>query len=111
MRKTLASAAVLVAVLAPTGTAHAQHEVIEGADGADTVVSWGDTGKGKAYGNCRNSSSHGIRDYDLYLGGVFAKGAKGNGGHVTDTKAGSCEWPTATEVRIDDSEEGEPRFS
>jgi hypothetical protein len=108
MRKTLASAAVLVAVLAPTGTAHAQHKVIVGLDGHDTVVSWGDTGVGKAYGNCRNSSSHGIRDYDLYLGGVAAKGAKGNGGHVDETKSGSCAWPTATQVRTDS---GESRFS
>ncbi|MDP9437047.1 MAG: hypothetical protein M3P93_18420 [Actinomycetota bacterium] len=103
MRKTLASAAVLVAVLAPTGTAHAQHEVVNGVE-----VTWGDTGNGKGYGNCQNSSSHGIRDYGLYLGGVAAKGAKGNGGHVTDTKERSCTWPTATQVRVGD---GESRFS
>ena len=68
MKKTLALAAVVVAVLAPPGTAHA-------GDGAP---------KGSAYGNCGSSSSGG--DHTRLLGGA----GNGNGGHVTDGKGNTC---------------------
>ena len=101
MRKTLAAAAALAAVLAPTGTAHAQHSVEKGI-----TITWGDTGAGHGYGNCGNSSSHGIRDYDLYLGGVQDRGARGNGGHVVKGERKPCTWAPSIEER----HEGDDRF-
>ena len=68
MKKTLALAAVVVAVLAPTGTAHA-------GDGAPN---------GAAYGNCGHNSSGG--GADRLAGGA----GDGHGGDVADGKADTC---------------------
>ena len=67
MKKTLALAAVLVAVLAPSGTAFAAEP---------------DTGGGNSYGNCGNTGKGGMHDVDLYANGA----GKGFGGHVLDAK-------------------------
>ena len=67
MKKTLALAAVLVAVLAPSGTAFAGEP---------------DTGNGNSYGNCGNSGRGGNHDVDLYGAGA----GNGFGGHVAAAK-------------------------
>ena len=90
MRRTLAAAAVLAAVLAPAGTASASP--------IDST-----TGNGKAYGNCQHSSAGGVHDP---LGDRVTQNA-GNGGLVQARGVDGCRIKTDRKSTRDDYEQGE----